>query len=131
MKSLLMSLKLLRVLLLISIILGLAPLAVLNAQEVESRLPPKELAGNNLEPFAGAYKEVTQIHNTYEQRIVKSNEKAQVDALQQEANNKMSKAVTDHGLTVEDYNTIFKAILNDPALKEEFMTVLNRTPSKE
>ena len=106
----------------------LLPLATSNAQEIESEAPAKELAEKNLEPFAGAYKEVTQIHNTYEQRIVESSEKSQADALQQEANDKMNEAVTTRGLTIEDYNKIFKTILNDPALKEEFKTVLNRTP---
>ena len=112
----------------VAIVFCFAPLTVLHAQSVESQPPTKELAEKNLEPFADAYKEVTQIHNSYEQRIVKSDEQAQVNALQQEANDKMSKAVTNHGLTVEDYNTIFNAIKNDPTLKEEFMTVLNRTP---
>jgi hypothetical protein len=39
----------------------------------------------------------------------------------------MNQAVVDHGLTVEDYNTIFRAIQSDPTLKEEFMTVLQQT----
>jgi len=128
MKSIPMSLKALRGLLLIASVLSLAPLATLKAQVVESQPPQKELSGNILEPFAGAYKEVSQIHTTYEQRIIESNDPTQADALQQEANQKMKQAVVDHGLTIEDYNTIFKNIQNDPDLKKEFMTVLNRTP---
>ena len=127
MKSIPMSLKSLRGLLLITSVLSLAPLATLKAQVVESQPPQEELSGNILEPFAGAYKEVSQIHTTYEQRIMQSNDPTQADALQQEANQKMKQAVVDHGLTIEDYNTIFKNIENDPALKKEFMTVLNRT----
>jgi len=127
MKSIPMSLKSLRVLLLITSTLSLAPLAALKAQVVESQPPQKEITGDILEPFAGAYKEVSQIHTTYEQRIIESNDPTQADALQQEANQKMKQAVVDHGLTIEDYNTLFKSIENDPALKEKFMTVLNRT----
>ncbi len=126
MKSIPMSLKSLRVLLLVTSTLILAPLATLKAQVVESQPPQEEISGNILEPFAGAYKEVSQIHTTYEQRIIQSDDQTQADALQQEANQKMKQAVVDHGLTIEDYNALFKSIENDPALKEKFMTVLNR-----
>ena len=127
MKSIPMSLKSLRVLLLITGVLCLSPLAALKAQVAESQPPQKEITGDILEPFAGAYKEVSEIHTTYEQRIIESNDPAQADALQQEANQKMTQAVTDHGLTIEDYNTLFKSIESDPELKKEFITVLNRT----
>jgi hypothetical protein len=130
MKSIPMSLKSLRVLVLITCVIGLVPFSALNAQVGESQPSQEELSGAILEPFAGAYKEVSQIHTTYEQRIMQSNDPTQADALQQEANQKMNQAVADHGFTVEDYNTIFKTIENDPALKEQFTTVLNRTPSK-
>ncbi|MGE0475082.1 MAG: DUF4168 domain-containing protein [Nitrospirales bacterium] len=121
-----MSLKSLRVLVVIASIMGLAPLAVPNAQALESQPPPKELIGPNLEPFVGAYKEISQIHSAYTERITQSGDPSRTDTLQQEANEKMNQAVSKYGLTIEDYNTIFNAILNDPALKEEFLIVLNR-----
>ncbi|MGB0911090.1 MAG: hypothetical protein ACPGYT_12070, partial [Nitrospirales bacterium] len=80
------NLKTVHMFLWIALVFCLAPLTLLHAQSVESQPPTKELAEKNLEPFADAYKEVTQIHNSYEQRIVKSSEQAQVNALQQEAN---------------------------------------------
>jgi len=121
--------KSIMVLLLIASLTGLASFSALSAQDMKSQPSQEEsLAKNNLEPFAGAFKEVSKIHNTYEQRIVQSSDQAQANALQQEANQKMNQAVADHGLTIENYNAIFKAIKNDPVLKEEFMTVLNRTP---
>ncbi|GJL58461.1 MAG: hypothetical protein NPIRA03_13180 [Nitrospirales bacterium] len=113
---------------------GLGLLSVANAQDVNSRSQTvesqpmqKELIEPNLEPFVGAYKEISQIHTTYKERIIQSDDPTKSEALQEEANQKMSQAVTDHGLTITDYNTIFQSIQNDPALKEEFMTVLNRT----
>jgi hypothetical protein len=127
MNSMSMSLQALRVLLLITSVFGLAPLAALNAQDVESQPPQKELIGPNLEPFAGAYKEISEIHTTYQERIIQADDPTKSEALQEEANQKMSQAVTEHGLTISDYNAIFQSIQSDPALKEEFMTVLNRT----
>jgi hypothetical protein len=122
-----MKLKLMRTLVLIISVIGLMPLAALNAQNVALQSTPGELVRNNLEAFAKAYTEVGQIHSIYEERIIQSGDESKAEALQQEANQKMTQAVADHGLTIEDYNRIFNAIQIDPALKEEFMTVLQQT----
>ncbi|GJL55248.1 MAG: hypothetical protein NPIRA02_23800 [Nitrospirales bacterium] len=113
--------------LLVSSLLVLFPLGTLSAQPVESQPAAEQITGEKLEPFAGAYKKVSEINAAYKERIVEAGDPAKTQALQEEANEKMNQAVHDHGLTIEDYNTIFKAILNDEQLKEEFMTVLNRT----
>lgn len=107
------------------------PFATLNAQEVAFQAPQEELTKNNLESFARAYREITVIHTDYERRILESSDQTQADALQREANQKMNRAVTDHGLSIQEYNTIHGTIQNDPALKEEFMTVLHRTPQTD
>ena len=134
MNSMATSLQKLSVLLVIPGLCGLGLFSVVQAQnvnsqpqKVESRPMQKELIEPNLEPFAGAYKEISQIHTTYKERIIQAGDPGKSEALQEEANRKMSQAVTDHGLTIKDYNAIFQSIQNDPALKEEFMTVLNRT----
>lgn len=134
MNSMATSLRKLSVLLVIPSLCGLGLFSVVHAQnvnaqpqKVESRPMQKELIGPNLEPFAGAYKEISQIHTTYKERIIQADDPTKSEALQEEANRKMSQVVTDHGLTIKDYNTIFQSIQNDPALKEEFMMVLNRT----
>lgn len=116
-----------RVLVLIIIACALVPLASVNAQDVALQSTQEQLVRSNLLAFTKAYTEVGQIHSSYEQRIMQSGDEIKADALQQEANQKMKQAVTDQGLTVEDYNAIFKAIQNDPTLKEEFMTVLYQT----
>lgn len=134
MNSMTMGLQKLSALFVILSVSGLGLLSVANAQDVNSRSQAvesqpmqKELIEPNLEPFVGAYKEISQIHTTYKERIIQTDDPTKSEALQEEANQKMSQAVTDRGLTITDYNTIFQSIQNDPALKEEFMTVLNRT----
>lgn len=109
-------------------VIGLASLSILPAQGAEFQALPAETVRNNLAPFAGAYKEVSQIHTAYETKIVQSADQGEVNALQQEANQKMNQAVADHGLSIEDYNSIFTTIQGDPDLQEEFMTVINQTP---
>lgn len=126
MNSMDMKRKLVRVLVLL-IVFGLIPLAGLNAQDVALQSTPGDLVRNNLEAFAKAYMEVGQIHSLYEELIIQSGDESKADALQKEANQKMNQVVVDHGLTIEDYNTIFRAIQSDPSLKEEFMTVLQQT----
>jgi GTP1/Obg family GTP-binding protein len=88
----------------------------------------EDLVRSNLEPFAMALKEITQIHTTYKQRIFESETPMQADSLQQEANQKMNQAVSAHGLTIEKYNTIFNTIEKDPKLKEELTTLLHQAP---
>ena len=112
---------------LLSVLCFLMPLSLLQAQDRETQPAQQEMVRNNLQPFADAYKQISQIYTDYEQRIIQSNGSDQADALQQEANKKMNQAVADHGLSVEDYNTIFRTIQNDPGLKEEFLVVLQKT----
>lgn len=101
------------------------PAAVLPAADGFSQFAPEEMVRENLEPFAGAYKEVSELSNTYTQRIIQS-EPDQADVLQEEANQKITQAVTNHGLSVEDYNFIFHTIQSEPELQEEFMIALQR-----
>ncbi len=122
-----MNLKSLSVAVVVTFALILVQSRAVQAEVAETPAAHEEISGDILEPFAGAYKEVSEIHSSYEQRIVKSPDPAQADALQQEANQKMTQAVTDRGMTIEDYNTLFQTIQNDPDLKKKFMTVLNQT----
>ncbi|WP_342346936.1 DUF4168 domain-containing protein [uncultured Nitrospira sp.] len=102
----------------------LSPVAVF-AQEGSSESAQQEMVRKNLEPFAGAYKEVSEISSTYTQRISQS-EPDQADALQEEANQKLTQAVANHGFSVEEYNLIFHTIQTEPELQEEFMIALQR-----
>ncbi|MGD9852632.1 MAG: DUF4168 domain-containing protein [Nitrospirales bacterium] len=105
--------------------LCLAYSATPNTQEVAYQATHEDLARNNLTPFAGAYKAIAQISNTYAQRIIQSENPIKVEALQQEAHHQMTQVVADHGLSIEDYNTIFRTIQSNSALREEFLTVLH------
>jgi hypothetical protein len=114
-------------LLLISGFLTVVPFAV-HADPGVSGSPQQELTQSDLETFAKAYTEVTQIYTVYEHRITESSEPEQATALQQEANEKMNQAVMDNGLSIEDYNAIYRTIEQDPALQQQFTQVLSETP---
>lgn len=128
MKGILRCLQKLKAMVVIAGVCALAPLSPLQAQTGESQLSQKEIVTADLQPFAQAYKEVSQIHAAYTERILQADDPAKTEKLQEEANQKMHQAVENRGLTIGDYNTMFQTIQNDPALKEEFRTVLNQTP---
>lgn len=96
-----------------------------NAQDVTYEAGSENVTRDKLTSFAGAYKAITQIGDTYAQRIIQSESIQKFEALQEEANHQMTQAVADHGLSIEDYNTIFRTIQNNPALREEFLIVLH------
>jgi hypothetical protein len=114
-------------LLLVSGLMSVVP-SVINAEESLNQTSPQAVSQSDIKSFAEAYTEVTQIYNVYENRITKSKEPDQATALQQEANKKMNQAVIDNGLSIEDYNAIYKKIEKDPGLKQQFTQVLSQTP---
>lgn len=104
---------------------GVFPLQVI-ADDGRSLASQQAISQDELQTFAEAYSQVTQIYNLYEQRITNSSESAQATALQQEANKKMNQAVVDNGLSIEDYNAIYRTIENDPSLQRQFTQALTQ-----
>lgn len=78
----------------------------------------------DLESFAGAYINVSRISKAYEPRIGNAESAGQAQQLQQEANEKMTQAVKNEGLTVNEYNEIFEAVQQDPSLEQELMALI-------
>jgi hypothetical protein len=122
------NLKTFMVFLLISGLINVIPFAI-NAEELSQSSPQqKEVSQDDLKIFAEAYTEVSQIYNVYENRITQSKEPDQAMALQQEANQKMNQAVQEKGLSIEDYNAIYRTIEKDPNLQQQFTQVLSEKP---
>jgi GTP1/Obg family GTP-binding protein len=99
-----------------------------NAEESLSLASQQEVSQDDLKTFAEAYAQVSQVYNVYENRIIKSKEPGQATALQQEANQKMNQAVRNHGLSIEDYNSIHRMIEKDPSLKQQLTQLLIENP---
>lgn len=121
------NLKVFIVLFLISGLINAVPFTV-NAEESLSRASQQEVSQDDLKTFAEAYTQVSQVYNVYENRIIKSKEPGQATALQQEANQKMNQAVRNHGLSIEDYNSIHRMIEKDPSLKQQLTQLLIENP---
>jgi hypothetical protein len=121
------NLKVFIVLFLISGLINAVPFTV-NAEESLSLASQQEVSQDDLKTFAEAYAQVSQVYNVYENRIIKSKEPGQATALQQEANQKMNQAVRNHGLSIEDYNSIHRMIEKDPSLKQQLTQLLIENP---
>jgi hypothetical protein len=100
--------------------------AMAGAAQGQDVPPAEDVTQDDLKTFAEAYTQVTQIYNQYEQRIINSSEPTEANALQQEANQKMNQAVMDTGLSIEDYNSMYRAIENDQGLQNELTQVLSQ-----
>lgn len=71
-----------------------------------------------IESFATAQEEVTQIQEEYTSQIQQADEQ-QAAQLQKEAQQEMVSAVEDAGLSVKEFNRISQAARNDQELQEQ------------
>ena len=81
---------------------------------------PINIPDKKLDAAAAAVKKVTVIKNNYDQQLAQA-PVAEKERLQGEAGNAMAKAVTDQGLSVEEYTTILTAAQKDPAVRDKLL----------
>jgi uncharacterized protein DUF4168 len=75
---------------------------------------------NKIDAAAAAVKSVTAVRQDYEQRIVQASE-ADKKRIAVEGNQALTKAITDQGLSIEEYTTILKVAQNDPVVREKMI----------
>ena len=71
-----------------------------------------------LDAAAAAVQRVTTLTQDYQQRITAA-PPADKERILKEANSALAKAVTDQGLSVEEYNSILEVAQNDPGVREK------------
>jgi hypothetical protein len=89
--------------------------------------PPANISDQKLDATAAAIEHVTAVTHDYQQKMAKANP-ADKERLAGEANGALVKAVTDQGLSVDEYNSILRVAQNDPALRAKTMQRLHRSP---
>ena len=107
---------------------GLLLAAPVNAQAQTPSTPPTtkpksapaDISEQKLDAAAKAVKNVSTIRDSYEQKLVKApaDQKAK---LADEASDAMAKAVTDQGLSVEEYTSIIEVAQNDPTVRNKLL----------
>jgi hypothetical protein len=74
-----------------------------------------------LDQAAAAIERMASIKQEYQLRISKEPSQAEQQKLANEGNNKMEKAVTDQGLSVEEYSSILEVAQNNPMVREKIV----------
>ena len=105
-------------------IAGLLLSPVANAQVNQTPAPPQaqspspSISDEKLNAAAAAIGQVTTIRQTYEPKIAAA-AASDKQHMADEANNAMKKAVTDKGLTLDEYNSIIRTAQNDPVFRQK------------
>jgi predicted ATPase with chaperone activity len=109
---------------------GLLVMPAANAQQQSPPAPPvttpsptttpATIADKKLDAAAAAVKKVTVIKNKYNQQLAEA-PVAEKERIQGEAGDAMAKAVTDQGLSVEEYTTILNVAQKDPVVRDKLL----------
>ena len=95
-----------------------------SAQTEQSKPAPSEQAPNipdqKLDAIAAALEQVVSVRENYEQRLQKA-PAAEAERIADEAKGALVKAVTDQGLSVEEYNSILVVAQNDPEVRKKIV----------
>ena len=99
-----------------------------NAQMNSPQASPQTqstISDEKLNAAAAAIRQVSSIQQSYQGKIEAAPSDKQ--RLTIEANDAMAKAVTDQGLSVDEYNSIISTAQNDPAVREKLSQRMRRS----
>jgi hypothetical protein len=85
-----------------------------------SEQTPKSIPDQKLDAAAAALEEVASVKKDYQQRI-RAADPSERNRLAEDAHNALVKAVTDRGLSVEEYTSILEVAENDPDVREKLL----------
>ena len=110
---------------------GLLPLPAANAQmnppqaRRQAQPPSPTISDEKLNAAAAAIWQVRDIQQSYQRKIEAAPSDKQ--RLTIEANDAMAKAVTDQGLSLDDYNSIISTAQNDPVVRKKLTQRMRRS----
>lgn len=86
------------------------------------------ISDRKLDATAAAMTQVSTLQKTYQQKLKNAAPQDQ-DQVIKEADDALEKAVTEQGLSVDEYTTILETAQNDPSVRERLIQRL-RAPAK-
>ena len=87
-------------------------------QPPQTQPPSAPISDDKLNAAAAAIGQVTTIRESYESKIAAA-PASDKQRLTNEANDALTKAVTDQDLSVDEYNSIMRTAQNDPAVRQK------------
>lgn len=111
--------------------LGALTMAPANAgpavELAQAQAAPTAVDAAQFAVFVTAARSIVALRRQYEPRMAAAGSQAAADALLQEARGLMSTAITDAGISVENYMAIANAAQADPALRQRIETAVGAT----
>jgi hypothetical protein len=92
-------------------------LAPAHAQDEPTR---SSISDQKLDQAAAAIARVDSVNKSYQQKLAQT-PPDQHDRVIEEADDALEKAVTDQGLSIDEYDTILETAQNDPAVQERLL----------
>jgi regulator of protease activity HflC (stomatin/prohibitin superfamily) len=106
-------------------LMGCLSISAVSAQ-VQSPSPgpstsAQDLSDQKLDATAAALQRVASLQQDYRQRVAAAQEAAEKERIVAEANNELTKAVTDQGLSVEEYASILDVARGNPEIRGKIL----------
>lgn len=110
-------------------LLGTAVLLSIPAASAQSPMPPQgqkpaasaaAISDKKLDAAAAALQHVTTLKQSYQEKI-EAAPPDQQQRLANEGNDALKKAVTDQGLSLDEYNAILQVAQNDPTVRAKLL----------
>ena len=89
--------------------------------------PAQNIPDQKLDATAAALNKIADVKQSYTQQIEASASESDKQRLVDEANKELVKAVTDQGLSVEEYTSIMVVAQNDPAVRQKIIQRMRPT----
>ena len=83
--------------------------------------PAPNITDQKLDAAAAALQRVAMLQQTYRQRIAQAGAQADKERIAAEADTALTNAVSDQGLTVEEYVSIMNVAQNDPEIRGKIL----------
>jgi hypothetical protein len=90
------------------------------APNTPTQAQPPKIPDQKLDAAAAAVEQVSTIKQNYQEKLT-SAPPAEKERITTEANDAMARAVTDQGLSVEEYNSIIQVAQNDPQIRQQIL----------
>jgi hypothetical protein len=104
----------------IAAIVGMLSVVSLTPAYSQGQPTTAGISDQKLDQAAAAMARVNSLHKSYQEKLTQAPPDQQNSVIA-EANNALQKAVTDQGLSVDEYNTIIKSAQNDPAVRDKLV----------
>ena len=97
---------------------------ITRSQTPEVVAPSETISEHKLDQFAAAMENMAELMQEYDEQLATATP-SDKQRIVDEANRALDKAVTDNGLTVEEYLSIFRLAQNDSVLREKIINRLH------